>query len=135
MDEQEYAPTKVNAIHADEKVCFSVTDCSLDKKYSFWSLVKGEAELLVKRLKEIEKMTWKQFAGLPRKNGLTKEKSASKSFCLIEGQDTSDESKMTGEAYYFHFRIQQKGLFRVFGYQSGRCFRITHIDPKGKIHH
>ena len=84
-------------------------------------------------MRYIEKMTWKQLAGLPRKKGLTSEKSGSSNFDLIHEQNTS-ESKIV-EQYYFHFRVEQKGLFRVFGYQKEQFFYITHIDPEGKINH
>lgn len=126
-------PTKFDLQHTEKKVCFSICDCSLDKKYSFWCLDKKQAKKFIEKLRYIEKMTWKQLAGLPRKKGLTSEKSGSSNFDLIHEQNTS-ESKIV-EQYYFHFRVEQKGLFRVFGYQKEQFFYITHIDPEGKINH
>ena len=79
-------------------------------------------------------MTWRQLSGLDRKNGLSVEDKDSPNFALIESQDTSDQ-KLAGEQFYFHIRVEETGKFRIFGYQIGRCFSITHIDPKGKINH
>lgn len=126
-------PTKFDLEYAEAQVHFSICDCSLDKKYSFWCLNKDQAEKFIKRLKHIEKLTWKQFASLPRKNGLTPEKQGSQNFDLVNDQNTS-ESKFF-EQYYFHFRVEQTDLFRVFGYQQNQFFCITHIDPDGKINH
>ncbi|MFH1454864.1 MAG: hypothetical protein ABIF22_00875 [bacterium] len=52
---------------------------------------------------------------------------------MIDEQNTSPEK--LAEQYYFHFRVEQRGLFRVFGYQKRQFFCITHIDKDGKIHH
>ena len=46
----------------------------------------------------------------------------------------SSEGKLV-EQYYFHFRVEQTDLFRVFGYQRGQFFCVTHIDPDGRINH
>ena len=132
MDEFETS-TKFDLQCAEKKVYFSICDCSLDKKYSFWCLDKEQAKKFIEKLRHIEKMTWRQFVGLLREKGLTPEKFDSPNFDLIHEQNTS-ESKLV-EQYYFHFRVEQKGLFRVFGYQKGQFFYITHIDPKGKINH
>lgn len=133
MDELE-TPTKFDLQCVETKVRFSICDCSLDKKYSFWKLDnKEQARKLIEKLKHFEKLTWAQFASLPRKNGLTPEKPSSPNFDLIHAQNTS-ESQLV-EQYYFHFRVEQTGLFRVFGYQQGQFFCITHIDPDGKINH
>ena len=45
------------------------------------------------------------------------------------------EGCIFAKQYYFHFRIEQNGKFRVFGYQKEQFFCITHIDRKGEIHH
>jgi len=132
MDELE-TPTKFDLQYTESKVIFSICDCSLDKKYSFWCLNREEATKFLKRLQHIEKLTWGQFAGLPRKNGVTTEKQDSENFTLIHEQNTS-EGKLV-EQYYFHFRVEQTDLFRVFGYQRGPFFCITHIDPDGRINH
>ena len=132
MDKVE-APVKFDLQYAEIEIRFSICDCSLGKKYSFWCLDKGQATRFLERLRHIEKMTWKQFANLPRENGLTLEKQGTPNFELIHTQNTS-ESKFV-EQYYFHFRVELKGLFRVFGYQRGQFFCITHIDPSGKINH
>lgn len=132
MDDQ--TPSKIDLRHAELRVVFSICDCSLNKNHSFYNLVGEEAEKLIKRLRHIEKLTWKQLASLPRKNGLTTESSGSENFKMIKAQDTS-EQQMTGERYYFHFRVEETGLFRVFGYQRGQLFCITHIDPDGRINH
>ncbi|MFH1170261.1 MAG: hypothetical protein V1704_01750 [Candidatus Vogelbacteria bacterium] len=133
MDELE-TPTKFDLQYAETKVCFSICDCSLDKKYSFWRFDdKGQARKFIEKLRYFEKLTWRQLANLPRKNGLTPERSNSPNFDLIHAQNTSD-SKFA-EQFYFHFRVEQTGLFRVFGYQRGQFFCITHVDPHGKINH
>lgn len=126
-------PTKINLKYAEEKICFSICDCSLDKKYSFWCLNKDQAKKFLEKLKHIEQLTWGQLASLPRKNGLTSEKPNSPNFNLIHEQSTYEGNLM--EQYYFHFRIEQTGLFRVFGYQKQQFFCITHIDPNGKVNH
>ncbi|BFT94103.1 MAG: hypothetical protein MNSN_05160 [Minisyncoccus archaeiphilus] len=127
--------TKIDLKYAESKVIFCILDCSLDKNYSFWKLdSKLDAEKFISRLKHIEKMTWKQLASLDRKRGLTPEFSNSESFKMINEQDSSLQ-QVGGEYYYFHFRIEEDGLFRVFGYQESQFFHITHIDPKGKVHH
>lgn len=126
-------PTKFDLQFAEDKVRFSICDCSLDKKYSFWCLDRQQAERFIGRLRHIEKLTWKQFTSLPRQNGVTPEQAGSPNFDLIHDQSTC-ESKLV-EQYYFHFRVEQTGLFRVFGYQHRQFFCITHVDPKGKINH
>jgi hypothetical protein len=129
-----YISTKIDLRYAEEKVIFSILDCSLDKKYSFWCLNnKEQAKKFLGKLQHIEKLTWKQLISLPRKNGLTSEIRGSSNFDLIHEQNTSE--KKIVERYYFHFRVEQTGLFRVFGYQKGQFFQITHIDPNGKINH
>ncbi len=132
MDEEE-TPTKFDLQYAENKVRFSICDCSLDKKYSFWSLDRQQAMKFIARLRYIEKLKWKEFANLSRKNGVTPEKSGSPNFDLIHTQNTCESKLM--EPYYFHFRVEQIGLFRVFGYQHKQFFYITHIDPNGKINH
>jgi len=132
MDDQ--TPSKIDLRHTESRVVFSICDCSLDKNYSFYGLSREEAGKLLKRLQHIEKMTWRQLVGLPRKAGLTPERPNSMSFNRIDVQNSS-EQKMSGEKYYFHLRIEQIGLFRVFGYQNGQLFCITHIDTTGKIYH
>lgn len=124
--------TKIDLAYAEAYVCFSITDCAL-KKYSFWCLDKQQAETLLKRLKHIEKLTWNQFANLSRQDGVTPEKPDTPNFDMIHEENTSP-GKMV-EQYYFHFRVEKKRLFRVFGYQRKQFFCITHIDPNGKINH
>ena len=125
--------TKIDLQSADEKICFSITDCSLDKKYSFWSLNKNQATALLKQLNHIEKLTWKQFSNLSRQNGITPEKPGTPNFNIIDEESTAMEN--ITEKYYFHFRVKKTGLFRVFGYQKKQFFCITHIDPDGRINH
>ena len=133
MDRDEIS-TKFDLEYAEFKVRFSICDCSLDKKLSFWKLDSREhAERFISRLKYLEKLTWTQFANLPRENGLTLEKPGTPNFKLIDRQNTSEKKLI--EPRYFHFRIEQKGLFRVFGYQYEQFFCITHIDPHGNINH
>lgn len=132
MDELD-TPTKFDLQYTESKVIFSICDCSLDKKYSFYSLNREEATKFLRRLQHIEKLTWGQFTSLSRKNGVTTEKSDSENFDLIHGQNSS-EGKLV-EQYYFHFRVEQTDLFRVFGYQRGQFFCITHIDPDGRVNH
>ena len=132
MDELE-TPTKFDLQYTEHKVRFSICDCSFDKKYSFWCLNREEAVTFLKRLQHIEKLTWGQFASLSRKNGITTEKPSSENFALIHNQNSS--TRKIVEQYYFHFRVEQIGLFRVFGYQCDQFFCITHIDTDGKINH
>lgn len=126
-------PTKINLVYAEEMIHFSVCDCSLDKKYSFWCLSKEQAKEFLDKLKYVEQLTWKQFSSFPRENGLTLEKSRSPNFDLINTQSTYEGNLI--EQYYFHFRVGKTKLFRVFGYQKQQFFCITHIDPNGKINH
>ena len=132
MDELE-TPTKIDLQYTESRVIFSICDCSLDKKYSFWCLNREEATKFLKKLQYIEKLTWGQFASLPQKNGITTEKPDSENFTLIHEQNSS--ARKIVEQYYFHFRVEQTGVFRVFGYQRDHFFCITHIDPDGKINH
>lgn len=129
---EEETPSKIDLRFADENVLFLICDCSLHKNYSFWNLTKEQATDLINCLKKFEKYTWKQLSALPRKNGLTTEKSTSESYGMIDEQNTYLEK--FAERYYFHFRVEQTGKFRVFGYQYHQFFCITHIDPVGKIH-
>ncbi len=127
------APAKFDLRFAESKILFLICDCSLNKKYSFYSLSREQAEQFIDRLKHIEKMTWKQLISLPRDSGLTPEKPGTESFGMIDEQNTSERKLV--EQYYFHFRVEQRGLFRIFGYQRDQFFCITHIDYNGKIHH
>jgi hypothetical protein len=126
-------PSKIDLLHAESRVIFYFCNCSLHKNLSFYGLNRVEAEKLIKRLQHIEKMTWGQLAALPREKGLTPDRPGSGNFDMIHGQDSSEQQLV--ELYYFHLRIEETGLFRVFGYQKGQLFCITHIDPKGKINH
>jgi len=134
MDDSTPSKSKIDLSYPESRVAFSFRDCSLDKKYSFYELGKEKAKKLITRLGHIEKMTWRQLVGLLREEGLTPEKPNSPSFEMIDNQNSSGQ-KISGEKYYFHIRIEEAGLFRVFGYQEGPFFCITHIDPNGKIHH
>ncbi len=126
---------RIDFNYSDHGVVFSIRDCSLDGKYSFWKMDKKEAERLIKRLGYFENMTWRQFSALPREKGITKEKKNTESFEMIKNQDSSTK-KIAGETYYFHFRVSgTKKTFRVFGYQERHFFCITHIDREGRIHH
>lgn len=132
MDEPDTS-TKIDTRYAEETVCFSICDCSLDKKYSFWCLNKEQAKKFLDKLKYIEKLTWRQLAALRRKEGLTSERLGNPNFNLINTQSTYEGNIL--EKYYFHFRVEHAGLFRIFGYQRQQFFCITHIDPNGKINH
>ncbi len=131
MDELK-TPSKIDLLHAEKRVVFSISNCSLDKKYSFWKLNREQAKKFLSRLQYFERFTWKQLAALQRKNGLTTEKPDSDSFAMIDEQNTSGQIV---EKYYFHLRIEQDRLFRIFGYQRGQFFSITHIDYNGRMHH
>lgn len=124
-------PSKINLLYTESKVVFSICDCSL-RDYSFYKLNREEATNFIKRLRHIEKLTWGQLTGLQRDNGLTVEKPDSDSFNMIHEQNSSEQKVV--EQYYFHFRVEQTGRFRVFGYQRDQLFCITHIDPRAKIH-
>jgi hypothetical protein len=126
-------PSKIDLQYAEYKVVFLICDCSLHKDYSFWKLTKEQAKDFIKCLRHKEKLTWSQFSNMPRESGLTPEKSGTESFGMIHEQNTSLEKVV--EQYYFHFRVEQKGVFRIFGYQKREFFCITHIDRDGIIHH
>lgn len=127
------ASSKIDLRYSDEFVAFRISDCSLDKSYSFYKLTREQAERLIQRIRHVEKMTWRQLSGLSREDGITTEKPSSESYSLIDQQNTQAEKLF--EKYYFHLRIEKVGLFRIFGYQCGVFFCITHIDYQGKIHH
>lgn len=126
-------PSKIDLEYAESKVLFLICDCSLNKHYSFYCLTREQAERFINCLKHKEKLTWSQFSSLGRESGLTPEIKGGESFNMIDGQNTSPEKFV--EQYYFHFRVEQKGLFRIFGYQRKQFFCITHIDKDGKIQH
>ncbi|MCX6719010.1 MAG: hypothetical protein NTZ38_01385 [Candidatus Taylorbacteria bacterium] len=126
-------PSKFDFQYAESTIIFRICDCSLDKKYSFYDISREQAERFIKRLQHIEKLTWKQFMALDREHGVTVEIKGSESFEMIDGQNTSANKLL--ERYYYHFRVEQKGVFRIFGYQDKQFFHITHIDSAGKIHH
>ena len=126
-------PSNIDLRYAEKKVVFTISDCCTDKKYSFWNLNREQAERFIKRLQHFEKLEWRQWVGMDRAHGLTVENPTSESFAMIDNQNTC-ENKLT-EKYYFHFRIEGDGLFRVFGYQKAHYFCITHIDASGRVHH
>lgn len=125
-------PSKVNLQYVDDTVVFTICDCSSDKNYSLYKLTREQFERLISRLKHFEEMTWRQLSGADREHGLTTENPDSESYRMIDDQNSSDQFM---EKYYFHIRIEQRGLFRVFGYQRDRFFCITHVDSGGRIHH
>jgi len=130
----ELKPTsKIDLRYAEEKIVFVFCDCSLHKHYSFYGLSREEATKLITRLRYIERYIWKQFANLDRTDGLTSEKPSTEGFNMIHEQNSSIGKVV--EQYYFHFRVEKTGLFRVFGYQKNHYFCITHIDPNGRIQH
>lgn len=124
--------TKIDTQYENERVFFLFNSCALDKHHSFYSLNKEQAKQLLDRINYISSMTWKQFANLPREQGLTSEKQNTNSFNLIHQQNPLEEK--IAEQYYFHFRVKPSQPFRVFGYQYKQFFHITHLDPKGKVH-
>jgi hypothetical protein len=126
-------PSKIDSRYSEHKVLFSICDCSTGKNSSFYNITRIQAEEFLGRLKHIEKLEWRQLAALPRESGITVERPDSDSFNMINEQNSSLE-KLT-EQYYFHFRVEQKGKFRIFGYQRGQLFCITHIDADGRVHH
>ncbi|MEK7610365.1 MAG: hypothetical protein AAB468_01295 [Patescibacteria group bacterium] len=132
MDEV-ITPSKIDLRYTGDKILFLICDCSLNKNYSFWNLTKVQAENFIARLRHIEKLTWGQFSNLPRESGITPERQNTDSFNMIHEQNTTPEKLV--EQYYFHFRIEQRGLFRVFGYQKRQFFCITHVDRGGRMHH
>lgn len=131
MDGSE-SPSKIDLLYAEKRVIFLISDCSLDKRFSFYKLTRAEAEEFIDRLQFIEKLTWKQFAALDRNRGITKENRDTESFALVHEQNNSGKKLI--EQYYFHFRVGS-GTFRVFGYQKDQFFCITHIDAGGVMHH
>lgn len=132
MEGIDATPSKIDLRYAEQTVVFTISDCSLDKKYSFYTLTKEEAGRFLSCLKHFEEMSWSMLAGLDRKHGLTVEKETSDSYEMINVQNMSGQIT---EKYYYHLRVDQTGKFRVFGYQQGRFFCITHIDKGGIIHH
>lgn len=132
MDVSFGSPSKIDLRYAEHTLVFTICDCSLDKKYSFYGLTRQQSETFIGRLKHLEKLSWSQIASLDRKNGLTTEKVDGESYDMIDYQNSCDDIL---EKFYFHLRIEQTGLFRIFGYQKERFFCITHIDRDGKIHH
>jgi hypothetical protein len=127
-------PSKIDLKYSDQLVIFRVSDCCISSKHSLSVLKREQAKIFINRLREKEKLTWKKLSSLDRKEGLTVEKLQSQSYKMIDSENNS-LSKLTGEKYYFHMRIEANGLFRIFGYQWNNSFFITHIDPKGIIHH
>ena len=128
----EITPTKVDLRYADKHVVFRVTDSCVGRHYSLCELSREQLERLLNRLKVFEQLTWAQLAGRQRDVGLTCEAPGGVSFDMIHEQNTSPEKLL--EQYYFHIRIEPRGTFRVFGYQKGHYFFITHVDPDGRIH-
>lgn len=125
--------SKIDLQYAESNVVFGVSHCCSDKKHSFWNLNRNESEDLLRRLMYIEQMTWKQLSALSREDGLTTEFPDSKTFLMIDSQNSSETKIM--EKYYFHLRVKKKELFRIFGYQYKNIFYITHLDPKGELEH
>ncbi len=125
--------SKIDLEFSEHKIVFAISDCSLKKKFSFYNLNKSMAKEFVSCLKKIEKMTWGQFSGLNRKNGLTVEDPDSDNFKMIDQENSSIDQLV--EKHYFHFRVKKDDLFRVFGYQRKQFFYITQIDPGGKKNH
>ncbi len=125
--------SKIDLKYADENVAFRISDCCTNSNYSLSKLSRVEAKELVESLKEKERKTWKQLSSAPRNTGITPEKINSKSYNMID-EENSSPSKITGEKYYFHLRTKATGVYRIFGYQWGKYFFITHIDTKGRIH-
>lgn len=126
--------SKFDLEYAEHKVIFSICDCTLNKKYSFYNnLTKEKAKKFLGKLQYFEKYTWRQFANLSRENGVTCERKNSDNFNLIHNENTLGRNVL--EQYYYHFRVEPRGLFRIFGYQKEQIFYITHIDPNGKINH
>ncbi len=122
---------KFNAKHASDLFTFDTKHCSKIKKYSLESLTSEQRDQLYKRLGHFSKMTWHTLISLSEKSGLTVDKEGTESFQAIENQ----KPRLVLEEYYFHFRVEQTGKFRVFGYQDRAKFCITHVDPKGNMHY
>jgi len=133
--------TKIDIAHADSQVRFSLRSCSVKKKHSTASVDRSALTVLSKRLMHLEdKYTWKQLASEDRNKGLTPETKGSESYNQIhECKENSEGAFGLDENYYFHFRVKDRdsqfGKFRIFGYQKGDLFCITHFDVKGLFHH
>lgn len=136
MYEDSIVSHKIDTRYAEDNIVFDISDCCVDKRYSLLSLDKESLKRMLGKLKDIRKLTWKQFSNYPRNTGLTKEKDGTDSFNLIDSENTSlNKIVVSSEKHYFHFRIgAQNSTFRIFGYQNKNAFCITHIDLKGCIH-
>ena len=117
--------------YAECLVVFSFEHCYRGKKYSRKSLDLNQLKMLKDRLNEIEQQTWGELMKKGKTTGVRKEKNGSSSWKMINKLRPTQLSS----DYFFHFRVGGKSAFRVFGYQYHEVFFITHIDPKGKIHH
>lgn len=132
--------TKIDIAYAGSKVRFSLRSGS-DKKLCITKLDTDGMKILRERIKRIEEdYTWKRLGALEREKGLTKEKPGSESHELVHEKREECENVLPGEdRYYFHLRVKNHskryGQFRLFGYQKGDLFCITHFDLLGKIHH
>lgn len=83
-----------------------------------------------------DNLTWKEFVNLPREKGVTKERPGSVTYNLISEQKECYEGPTLGDDdYFYHFRVKDGTLFRVFGYQNRDMFCITHFDVSGDFHH
>jgi len=125
--------TKIDIRYADHNIIFDITDSTDNKNYSLCRLNRENLKELLRKLKDIRNLTWKQFSAKSRDTGITSERKGTESFNMIDAQNSSPNKIV--EKYYFHFRIgAQHSTFRIFGYQYKNAFCITHFDIKGDIH-
>lgn len=133
--------SKIDLAYADRKVRFSLRGCLHKRRFSILDVEKQALPLLLTRLKHLEdEYTWKMLASAPRENGLTREFSGSESFDLIDEKRSECEGPAMGnDDFFFHLRVKNQdkyyGLFRLFGYQKGDLFCVTHFDVRGELQH
>jgi len=133
--------SKIDLGYAERKVRFSLRACFHRKRFCVLDVEKQALPLMLSRLKHLEdEYTWKMLASAPREVGLTKEFVGTDSYNRIEEKRSECEGVgMGAEDYFFHLRVKNQdkhyGLFRLFGYQKGDLFCVTHFDLKGELQH
>ncbi len=112
----------------ERAITFSMTYCSKDSKFSFYSLADTEAKELIDRLRHFEGNRL-QF-GILDKRFFSKDKKDSNGYKKID--EEKPDFVLTDN--YYHFRSKQGSTFRIFGCLYDSVFFITHIDKNGVIY-
>ena len=116
--------------YLNQRVRFSLKYSRINKGSIIAVNDSNKLRALFKKLGRLEGMTIRELQGLPRENGLSIERQDSGNYVWMH-----EEFGANGFSNYYHLRVQQGNLFRVFGAVKDGLYYLLAFDPDGAINH